>query len=190
MQQNANNPLRDLSFRNKCMIAILVMLTAAVFLDFTSHNRTYKGLHEDMDRLSKTKEQALLLENLYHTLEEKQASMTSSLVFFDPQEQARMKTMSQKDIVRYLATKNGLRVDWIDEILDAFYPDDANRQLAVSLQGDFEGLKAFLLDLTSWPRLRKQPLLQVFAGHNELDILVTIQVERQDRGDAEGRNHE
>lgn len=187
MRQQEGNPIRDLSFLNKCLIGALVVLTVAVFLVAGSHKRAYRVLHEDMARLTKTKEQALLLENLYRTLEQKQTAMSSSLVFFDPEEQARMKAMSQKEIVRYLAVKNSLRVDWIDEVRDTYTPDNGiDRQLAVSLQGGFKGLKAFLLDLTSWPRLRKIPLIQVFAGKKHLDIQVKLQVEQQTRDDAGG----
>lgn len=191
MGNNINSFFAGLSTLNRILVLVLVVEAILFFTDSRSQTRNLDLLQSQKASLVKQKEQVLLLENLYNNLKQKDASLNQGNPFLTKYDQDMLLTLSDKDILAYVADNNLLKVDWINEaplVTDA--GTSADHMFVMSLKGGYAELRHFLLDLLSWPRIENLPLIQVLASDNTLDITLNVRVYERGAKREGGKVHD
>lgn len=177
MGNDFKSMITGFSALNKLLVLVLVIEAILFAVDSGAHKKNADVLVTKKEYLMKQKDQVLLLENLYRSLEQKSASLNKGASFIDKYDQDFLMTRSDRDIVKHIAQKNNLRVEWVNQADEETTLNAGVEILFIaSLRGGFSDFRPFLLDLLSWPRLRNMPLIQVMAGNGTLDITLNIRV--------------
>lgn len=163
----------EMTTLNKILGLCLFCLLAWVLYDIGSRKHLMNTHISEKALLEKQMSQSLLLEKFYLTLEQKDTTLGHDLAFLGQAVSEGNPDLSDQDRFLLLAEHNRMHLDWVDTVWEDG-SDTSQRLLAVSLNGDFQGLRGMLLDILALPYLSHIPLIQVISENGELDIMLNV----------------
>jgi hypothetical protein len=164
----------QLSTLNKGMILALVLASGLVGVDAYTSQRTMQSRTETRETLTRKKSTGTLLESLFRSLDKDRGQLSEELAFARGNDGQISKAFN--DDMASLAAQHGMQLDWVEDLAGE---DRAKTSVplctVVSLSGDFEGFRAFLLDLLIRPDVSGLPLIQVISGKNRLSMMLNVE---------------
>lgn len=164
----ARTALSDLTPLNRVLSVLLLLLIGLCVVDVLAVRRAIGREEVIQQNLMADIDQSRVLETLYTNLRQKETELEGALRPLSPADDERAETGAPSDRIRTLAANHHLVSSWARPI------DGDGALIAVALSGSYDGLRDFLLELSTVPDLGPLTRLQILADQGRLDIMLNL----------------